>query len=239
MSDVKEVILLELSKKIEGHTLMLVHSTLDKVEGERAVVYVDSKPSPISIGLDGLQQTYDELGIGPILFFIESLSSSLSEWIKSGGEELITAHDNESFATQFFPLTWKDRDGSKFKHCSYCGSLTPRDALILFKTPGVKYSGSDWKYGYPHKFYLEDRHGHYKFYTCHLKDMSSEFLDSWNEVVAPLTDIEFYHWRDLAEGERPVGLDASALVYHAVPGVQRYGTVGEGPDDSSSPPSGG
>lgn len=41
-----------------------------------------------------------------------------------------------------------------FPLCSYCGSMTPDDFLDQIRK-GAKVGGSDWKYGYPHKFYVD------------------------------------------------------------------------------------
>lgn len=45
--------------------------------------------------------------------------------------------------------------GYPFRTCSYCGSIHPED-LIKFLNEGAKLKGSDWKYGWPHKFYVEN-----------------------------------------------------------------------------------
>lgn len=47
----------------------------------------------------------------------------------------------------------KERDGSRC--CTYCGSLSVQDVIKFMKQPGTRFSGSDWKYGWPHKFYVE------------------------------------------------------------------------------------
>lgn len=39
--------------------------------------------------------------------------------------------------------------------CSYCGSLSPKRLLELLQHPETKVECSDWKYGWPHKFYIE------------------------------------------------------------------------------------
>jgi hypothetical protein len=44
-----------------------------------------------------------------------------------------------------------DRDG--FKACNYCGSMEPLELVELIKQNKAMMSGSDWKYGWPHKFY--------------------------------------------------------------------------------------
>lgn len=44
-----------------------------------------------------------------------------------------------------------DDDGT----CNYCGSIEPEKAIEFLKNPGSVFSGSDWKYGWPHKFYID------------------------------------------------------------------------------------
>lgn len=126
---------------------------------------------------------------------------------------------------EFGPMTVTEMDGAKFTYptprCSYCGSLAIDDAIKAFQTPGVHWSGSDWKYGWPHKFYLdipceprrkctskglgdndlgysEVHLEHCKFYTEHLIDASPEQLAEWNRVVKPITGIGF----EIENGER-------------------------------------
>jgi hypothetical protein len=41
------------------------------------------------------------------------------------------------------------------KHCRYCGSLDPRELAEAIKQGKATMHGSDWKYGYPHKFYVD------------------------------------------------------------------------------------
>ena len=41
-----------------------------------------------------------------------------------------------------------------FRTCSYCGSMHPED-LLRVVAAGARLGGSDWKYGWPHKFYVE------------------------------------------------------------------------------------
>lgn len=40
-----------------------------------------------------------------------------------------------------------------FRRCSYCGSIHPED-LIKHLEKGAELGGADWKYGWPHKFYV-------------------------------------------------------------------------------------
>ena len=46
-------------------------------------------------------------------------------------------------------IEWRD-DGT----CSYCGSLSPEKLLGYLSSETTRLSGSDWKYGWPHKFYI-------------------------------------------------------------------------------------
>lgn len=103
-----------------------------------------------------------------------------------------------------------------YLHCSYCGSLTVDDALAVFSAAGVRWSASDYKYGWPHKFYLDVPHASFmarigsstrdgvttpimgehktwplKFYTVHLIDATDAQLAQWNAVVAPITGVSF------------------------------------------------
>ena len=71
--------------------------------------------------------------------------------------------------------------------CSYCGSISPLKVIELLKTPGTKFEGTDQKYGYPHKFYLNS----YKFYTCHLSQLSDEELKEFSKLSEAAFGIEF------------------------------------------------
>lgn len=42
-----------------------------------------------------------------------------------------------------------------FKHCGYCGSMDPVELSELIEAGKATMSGSDWKYGWPHKFYVK------------------------------------------------------------------------------------
>jgi hypothetical protein len=53
-------------------------------------------------------------------------------------------------------FSWRERDGRR--HCSYCGSLHPEDLLAALDAGGTL-GGSDWKYGWPHKFYVRIPNG--------------------------------------------------------------------------------
>jgi hypothetical protein len=63
------------------------------------------------------------------------------------------AHDN-SFNPLGRRIAFEQRKDSLL-HCNYCGSLSVAEAIKALETPGTQFSGSDWKYGWPHKFYLD------------------------------------------------------------------------------------
>lgn len=74
-----------------------------------------------------------------------------------------TCHDSDWQAQRFKKhLVWRDaKPDSRFpklpfeplRTCGYCGSIHPHDLLIALER-GAILSGSDWKYGWPHKFYI-------------------------------------------------------------------------------------
>lgn len=117
-----------------------------------------------------------------------------------------------------------DSDGyprDPYLHCGYCGSLTIAAALDLLETPGVKWSMADWKYGGPHKFYLDAPHApfeakmgsrsslgadgqridepiigihnawHLKFYTEHLAEAEADQIARWNRVMGARCGVTF------------------------------------------------
>lgn len=131
--------------------------------------------------------------------------------------------------------------------CSYCGSVTPEDFLRFCQMPGMRYSGSDWKYGFPHKFYLTVpceayervvsstwQHGkcqevkldmvstrYAKFYTKHFEDATDAQLAEYTTVGQPLFGIEF-------------GRDETGRIYYRAPqhGYQAWGVVGGNREDA-------
>jgi hypothetical protein len=75
----------------------------------------------------------------------------MSDEIKCHGVE-------PQFAT--LPIQWREPQlqrepyGEPFRSCSYCGSIHPEDLIKLIEA-GATMHGADWKYGWPHKFYVE------------------------------------------------------------------------------------
>ena len=138
-------------------------------------------------------------------------------------------------------------EGTDLQHlydtCSYCGSLTVSDFLDALEIKGTKYSGSDWKYGFPHKFYVtipcevyvartsseyhsgewvyvkygERNTRSHKFYTLHLLEASEAELERWQGVAVSLLGI----WFGWIDGE---------ISWRACRGFQAWGVVGEADD---------
>lgn len=73
----------------------------------------------------------------------------------------IKAHGSASLLS---PLTWRDatapdlaagRTTGRLRSCSYCGSMHPADLAAAIGA-GARGHWADFKYGWPHKFYVED-----------------------------------------------------------------------------------
>lgn len=72
-------------------------------------------------------------------------------------------HDNEMAAQRFGKPSWR-LSGEKahpnsdhvesFRSCSYCGSIHPEDLVSILES-GAHLGHADWKYGWPHKFYID------------------------------------------------------------------------------------
>ncbi len=67
---------------------------------------------------------------------------------------------------------WRDPGpNAPYRTCSYCGSLHPEDLVSLLEAFGARLGGSDWKYGWPHRFYVRFPSGQMlKWYNEHLLD---------------------------------------------------------------------
>lgn len=74
-----------------------------------------------------------------------------------------TCHDDDWQAKRLRHRSeWRQRpanerwpQGIPYRTCSYCGSIHPEDLLAALDA-GAELHGSDWKYGWPHKFYVEN-----------------------------------------------------------------------------------
>lgn len=82
-------------------------------------------------------------------------------------------------------------------HCDYCGSIDAATAVAALYKNGTEYSGSDWKYGWPHKFYIvlatESGRTNVKFYATHLCEASEDLLEMWNRVSETTTGVKYTH----------------------------------------------
>lgn len=122
------------------------------------------------------------------------------------------AHENERMYPGHEPH-WETRDDGE-EHCSYCGSIRSQKVMELLRTPGTSFSGSDWKYGWPHKFYLDSGGKHFKFYNTHLRDIADAPL-----LAFSMMSEKFFHIAWHRNEEKGLG-------WRAVPGIQMWGDVG-------------
>lgn len=107
----------------------------------------------------------------------------------------IECHKNAPFIVADFKVEWKERRLGQYPgpytHCSYCGSVHFDDIRKIVSEGGAL-GGSDWKYGYPHKFYAYPKGGgQEKFYTEHLKDLGDPEFAEFAALLKAHTDIEF------------------------------------------------
>ncbi len=160
------------------------------------------------------------------------------------------AHNGDSFADRFggAHYAWREDTDLQGAHlrvlpwpmCSFCGSITPEDMIALMQTDGTTYSGSDWKYGFPHKFYVEaaiepidhyccgatykghnvsdhqyhtKTREHLKFYTVHMADATDKQIAEWDAKIAPLLGVRYLRGED------------GIVRWHAEPGYQASGIV--------------
>lgn len=115
---------------------------------------------------------------------------------------------------KFGKAHWETREEGRL-HCSYCGSLSPAEAVKLLKTPGTSFSGSDWKYGWPHKFYI----GGTKFYNEHLVDADEATFVEFSDLSAKIFGIT---WNK--HPEKGLGYKSPKGGFY---GYQRAGTIGQ------------
>jgi hypothetical protein len=108
----------------------------------------------------------------------------------------ITCHKIDSvFRYGDEPIHWTykghGRSPDPFSHCSYCGSIHFDDVRHVLHEGG-RLGGADWKYGYPHKFYVYSKDGSIaKFYTDHLVDIPQEQFAEFAALLLAATGIEF------------------------------------------------
>jgi hypothetical protein len=72
-----------------------------------------------------------------------------------------TCHGEQSPVFKFQSPHWREPDSSRepygypFRTCSFCGSIHPEDLMAYLESGVAGLDGSDWKYGWPHKYYVE------------------------------------------------------------------------------------
>ncbi len=87
---------------------------------------------------------------------------------------------------------WEESNILGIKTCCHCGSIDAGSALVALVTNDTQYSGSDWKYGYPHKFYFViPGFGQAKFYSKHLRDATEDQLILWNRLAHNTVQVTF------------------------------------------------
>ena len=99
-------------------------------------------------------------------------------------------------------MHWCKPDSDRpFRHCSYCGSMHPLDLLAGLEQ-GARLGGSDWKYGWPHKFYVYDypntgKYSMFKWYNKHLLDLDTDLFTK----LAALLDTHAHILFERKEGD--------------------------------------
>lgn len=75
-----------------------------------------------------------------------------------------TCHDSDGTAAQFGPAPWRqprprqgpgDPYAATYRTCGYCGSIHPADLLEAAARFPLTWEVADWKYGWPHKIYVD------------------------------------------------------------------------------------
>lgn len=103
------------------------------------------------------------------------------------------------------------------ERCGYCGSMSVDAVIKALKTPRTRFSGADWKYGWPHKFYIDAFPGFTKFYNSHLEHATDEQLAEFSELSKACLGIEWSRHFPGHEGK---------LTFFTVPGRQWWGVIG-------------
>lgn len=172
------------------------------------------------------------------------------------------AHEGDAHAERFGEATyrvggttWGDEVPAEpdiYPTCSYCGSIPISVALASLVKKGTTYSGCDWKYGWPHKFYIDisceaykscvggkseqqadgkmknvyqfgvREKRHHKFYADHIVDATTDELEMWNRIAGPLLGVKYQR------------VDGKMKFMAACGGFQTWGTIG-GPVDVNAP----
>jgi hypothetical protein len=74
------------------------------------------------------------------------------------------AHKHKTTVFSAMEATWRDAQApdlaaglttGQLRSCSYCGSMHPADLAAALRA-GARADWADWKYGWPHKLYVDD-----------------------------------------------------------------------------------
>lgn len=112
-------------------------------------------------------------------------------------------HDQDPHAQTFEPTRW-ERRAEGYRHCNYCGSLHPED-LHKVLLAGARLGGSDWKVGWPNKFYVYDapsanvglfdreppKVAMLKWYNTHLYDLDAVAFSVMSDLLMKHSNIRF------------------------------------------------
>lgn len=138
----------------------------------------------------------------------------------------ITVHKDER-PPLMPPVHWRPAEalrpdgyqGVPMRTCSFCGSGHPAD-VVRALAAGAKFCAADWKYGWPHKFYLDGIQNpiagqqiivgsksngrnveyirgralpktHGKWYNIHLRDLDAEDFAELAGLIRSMTGIQF------------------------------------------------
>jgi hypothetical protein len=106
---------------------------------------------------------------------------------------------------KFNPPVWRAPEDSRdngpyyydFRTCSYCGSIHPEDLLRVLDA-GATMHGADWKYGWPHKFYLENVPNRY---AGQIRRMGGVFIGRRIDIEAEKRrHPDAVNWREVENG---------------------------------------
>jgi hypothetical protein len=107
---------------------------------------------------------------------IEDRDDQMTEPTDASNQEPSQAHIGDWQAEHYGGAHYRTGSSRSYKHCSYCGSCHPAELAAEIRNGNVRLSFADFKYGWPHKVYIEGENpkGFIKFYSLHLKDASPE-----------------------------------------------------------------
>lgn len=118
-------------------------------------------------------------------------------------------HDDDPAAKapfNFGPAVWRPADQRGVRTCSFCGSIHPEDLMRALDS-GATLECADWKYGWPHKFYVTGGNvGHAKWYNAHLMELLPECFAALAPRLSVGTGVEFERdergvkWRGVSRG---------------------------------------